>query len=241
MPVLDQVKQMQKQGLNEEQITQKLKEQGTSPLEINQALEQAKIKAAVSEAPPQVPAGMQASGQQMPPAQPMTQEMAPEAEQMPQAPQAEPAEGTPEYIPPTPQAYPPEYQEYQPYQAMEPGTMTEIAEQITEEKLSKIKSELGGLSQLKTTLNKKVEDIDQRLIKIENTIATLQQSILGKIGEYGQSMEDIKSEMGMMQESFSKALNPLIDKTRETRPETKSAAKRKPKRKSDGFESYLRK
>ena len=73
--------------------------------------------------------------------------------------------------------------------------------------------------------------------KIENIIEQLQATILGKIGSYGESIDDIKNEMGMMQESFSKALGPLIDRSRE---KSEKPAKRKPARKSDGFEHYLR-
>src|SRR3989344_2194981 len=49
MPLLDKVKSMKEQGLIDEQITQQLKEQGHSPLNINKALEQSKIKAAISQ------------------------------------------------------------------------------------------------------------------------------------------------------------------------------------------------
>ena len=49
MPALDIIKQMQQSGYSEEEITQKLMEQGYSPKDVNDSMNQSKIKAAVSE------------------------------------------------------------------------------------------------------------------------------------------------------------------------------------------------
>jgi len=48
MPLVEKISQMQKQGLKEGEIMQKLREEGISPREINEALEQSKVKSAVS-------------------------------------------------------------------------------------------------------------------------------------------------------------------------------------------------
>lgn len=208
---------MQGQGLSEQEIVQNLQGQGLSPLEISQALEQTKIKKAI-----------ELVENEMQPSVLESEETLPQEEQ------------TPEYIYPTPQAYS-QYQEYQPYN-VSAETTTEIAEQIFEEKISKIKKEIGNISELKLMLNKKIENIDERLKKIEEIIDRLQASIIGKIGSYGSSLDEIKQEMGMMQESFSKALNPLIDRTRKTSDNFDEAKEIKPRKskKSDGFESFLR-
>ena len=72
---------------------------------------------------------------------------------------------------------------------------------------------------------KRIDNIDDRLKKIEEVIDLLQKAIINKIGSFGDNIEQIKEEMGMMQESFSKAL-PNMPKDK--------------KRRSDGFEHYLR-
>ena len=137
---------------------------------------------------------------------------------------------------PTPQ--PPEYEQYQQYQPAGTEAVTDIAEQIIDERISKLKKEVEGLSQFKTEADAKIKNIDERLEKIEEVIEKLQASILSKIGTYGQNIESINKEMQMMQDSFSKALGPLISKSRE---KTGKTVKRKPLRKSgDGFEHYLR-
>jgi len=47
MPVIEKIGELQKQGLKEDQIAQKLREEGISPKEINEALDQSKVKSAV--------------------------------------------------------------------------------------------------------------------------------------------------------------------------------------------------
>jgi len=260
MALIDNVREMQAQGLEEGQIAQKLKEQGFSPLDINQALEQARVRAAVPSPPipaqptPEPTLPPQAPTAPEPPTEPQVTAEIPQGEmqpsvmeqvaQVPTTPQAPAPEAeTPEYVYPTPQPQYPEYQEYQPYQVVSSETMTEIAEQITEEKMDKIKKEITSLSNFRTTIERRTKDIDERLKKIEEIIDRLQATILGKIGSYGQNLQDIKKEMEMMQESFSKALPPLLDKTKTEEAETEKPTKRKTaggKRRGDDFESYLR-
>lgn len=245
MPLTNQIKAMQEQGINDEQIVQKLQEQGYSPLDISQSLEQARIKSAVASADeypmPTPNTEMQQSVMEMPQEQeqyPLDETEQLQQAQQPQIPQA------PEYIPQQP-SYPQyqQYQEYQPYQA-NTETMTEIAEQIAQEKMMVMKKSLGSIEELKLKAEREIEDIDGRLKKIESIIDRLQSAILNKIGSYGEGIEDVKQEMKMMQESFSKVLNPLIDRTREKQVKeeghgAKQEAERKHK-KSDGFENYLR-
>ncbi len=265
MPLLDQVKSMKEKGLSDEQISQQLKEQGVKPLEIQQALEQAKIKAAISPdetqqgmAPPQTmtsPETQSLEAEEMKPSilpSPTTTPQ-PQASEIAQAPPetapiqpqptepapvpAETIEETPEYIYPTPQTYYPEYQPYQPQ--METETVTDIAEQIVDEKLNKLKKELGLFSNFKTTAERKIKNIDERLKKIEEIIDKLQASIIGKIGSYGQSLQDIKKEMFLMQESFSKAL-PSFKKPKTKITTAKKKQVKKTGKKKSGIEHYLR-
>jgi len=239
MPLINQIKSLQEQGLTEEQIIQNLQEQGLSPLEVNQAVEQAKIKSAVQET----------EQEEMQPS--MTEPVGEYGEYpqetlespMPIEEQAPLSQETPQYIYPTPQQAYPSYQEYS-YSNQE--SVSEIAEQITEEKINQIKGEISGMTEFKTLSSKKIESMDERLKKIENIIERLQATIIGKIGSFSSNIQDIKEEMGMMQDSFSKALNPLIEKAKSAKKEVQENKEvkesRKPERKkSDGFEHYLRK
>ena len=158
--------------------------------------------------------------------------MQPSVMEQPETEQPQQAE---QYIYQTPQ---PQYAEYQPYQSASPETITEIAEQITEEKTAKIKKALSSLEEFKAISLKKIEKIDERLKRIEDIIDKLQISILGKISSYGESIENIRDEMSIMQESFSKALPQLIGKPK--KQEEPKEEKREKHKKSSAIEHYLR-
>lgn len=202
MSLLDNIRQMQQQGMQEQDIIQSFMEQGYNPKEIEDALNQSKIKAAVGE-------------------QPMsTEEMQPSitTQEMPAEMQV-PVEGqTPEYMYQTPQAYPQGY-EYPQQQPANNEMISEIAEQIIIEKMADVKKTISNLSEFRTIMEAKVSGVDERLRRIESTIEKLQSAILGKIGNYGESIQDIKNEMSMMQDSFSKALNPLMNRLRNKQAE----------------------
>jgi len=239
MPLINQVKSLKEQGLTNEQIIQGLQEQGFSPLEINQAIEQVNIKTAVSQNNLDnnaVGAEMQPSIAEYPAYPTESPLPMPEPQQQEEIQALEYAYPTPQ-LQASPQAYQ-TYQEYQPYSSSE--SITEIAEQIAEEKFNLIKKEIGNISEFKTISNKKLENFDERLKRIEEIIDKLQATIIGKIGNFSQNVQDIKEEMGMMQESFSKALNPLVEKSR-GKASQEEKAETKHKRKSNGFEHYLRK
>ena len=46
----------------------------------------------------------------------------------------------------------------------------------------------------------------------------LQISILEKVGSYGKNIENVQNEMQMMQDSFSKVINPLADRATKKMP-----------------------
>lgn len=231
MTLLDTIKQMQQQGVQEPAIIQSLREQGYTPKEINDAINQSRIKAAIGAPGDETIEEMQPS---------IMSDQQPTQEQLTEQP-------TPEYIYQTPQAYPPGY-EYQPQPAVSTETITEITEQLVIEKLSEIKKVISTLNEFRTLIEAKVSGVDERLKRIESTIEKLQLAILGKIGDYGQSIQDIKSELGMMQESFSKVVAPLVNKVSEQKEkrlekEESNESKEKPRRKAKAepsFEDYLR-
>lgn len=241
MSLLDSVKQFQQQGIGDEQISTSLMEQGYSPKEVNDAISQSKIKAAVENQDVQ-DTMIQSQSQDMQPSV---------MEEQPPTPQQE----TEAYQALQPQQDYSQYQQYQDY-AQQPAfsteTITEIAEQVIAEKLSKTKKQIENISEFKAVTESKISSIDERLRRIESVIEKLQMAILEKIGTYGQSMQEIRDEMGTMQESFSKVINPLMDRTRariknqevneapeEISPETPEERPKKSKKKPD-FEDYLR-
>jgi hypothetical protein len=223
MSLINTIKSMQEQGMSNSQIIQNLKEQNYKPQQINNALQQASIKSAIS--PPQSPQNQQEQTQNPPAPTPSqnsntqqytqpvetqnpTQQIptpAPETTQTNQTTQEE-------YIPQTPaQDY--SYYEYSP----QSGNVNDIAEEVVDEKIQEILKSLDKLNRFQTSTKKRITNLNNRLEKIEKTIEDLQQKIIGKIGNYGEAIENIKEDMDMMQDSFSKALSPLIKKGRKSK------------------------
>jgi hypothetical protein len=241
MSVLDEITKLKQQGYSEQQIIQNLKEKNISPKEISQALDQANIKTAVDqeqdmqqsimnktqevdEGPYSQYQGYGGDYNQNQQSQysqdqsqyPQTQEQYPQDEgQYSQ-------EGYQDY---NPAAYPNQYSQYQEYPS---ENMSEIAEGVVAEKTQELKKHLSSLIQNQKFLDNQLAGIDERLKRIEKIIDKLEIQIIGKIADYGKDIQDINKEMKTMQNSFSKIINPLVDKKKQT------------KTKKDEFEKYLR-
>ncbi len=105
------------------------------------------------------------------------------------------------------------YQQYdqQTYQnqnyAPSTDTITEISEQIVSEKISQLKSEIEKVIDFKNSVESKIDFLDQRLKRIENTIDKLQLSILQKVGEYVNNVQDLRTEVVETQKSFRSLLD----------------------------------
>jgi hypothetical protein len=210
MGVLDQITKMKKRGLSEQDIVNDLSQKGVSPREINDALKQSQIKNAVSD----FDEGMQPSmdiegGVPVPNANEETQEY--------EAPQSREVQSQ-SYAPMVQEPY--QQEEYAPQQEYSPqesqdysqggvntDTIIEIAEQIFSDKIRKFQKQGDANSEAIVLLQTKVDNVSERLKKIETIIDKLQIAILEKIGSYGQNLEGIKKEMSMMQDSFSKSIS----------------------------------
>lgn len=93
--------------------------------------------------------------------------------------------------------------------------MTEIAEQVATEKLEDYKSKVGDIVSFKNQITTQVNNIDDRLKRIENSIDRLQQAILGKIGEYGENYSMVHQDLENLHGTVAKLMNPLIDNINE--------------------------
>lgn len=220
MTTLDRIMQMQQEGKSENEIMAQLQNEGTSPSEVNDAINQAKVKNAVSPPmeqpaaqpiaqPPESPEGMQPS------MMPSTEPTAPQPPVQP-APQPEtyPPQPQEEYYTPQPQAYS-EQDAYMQPEGYGTETISEIAEQVAQEKLEDYKATVGDIASFRSQIQNQVDNIDDRLKRIENTIDKLQQSILGKIGEYGENYAMVHQDLDNLHGTVAKLMNPLIDNVNE--------------------------
>ncbi len=249
MGVLEQVMDLKGRGVPENEIISILGEQKVSPGEIKDALNQARIKSAVSSRQ-NVKAGMEPSimgpeGAEVPPKELPTEGR--EVDLTPPEPRAYPRQplqkgpvsmdiSKEEYVPePQGEVYeeapqyqeaqyqPEQYQDYYPQQEYGYGeyasagisdtdTLIEIAEQVFFEKIKPLQKQIESLNEFKVLAQTKIDNISDRLKRIELNIDKLQAEVLEKVGSYGRGLEGVKKEMSMVQESFGKIVNTLADK-----------------------------
>ena len=211
MGILEQITQMRGRGMPDQEIAARLQQQGVSPREINDAFSQAEIKSAVTNTGAMY--GMQTSIMDEPPVSgggyvPQTQEAS--EEEYAYAPQPSAQAPQTEYMAQPGQEV---YQEagYAPAGGADTSTMIEISEQVFSEKIKKIEKSLADLIEFKTLSHSKIENISERLKRIETTIDKLQIAILEKVGSYGKDLEATKKEIAMVRDSFEKIVNPLAE------------------------------
>ncbi len=121
--------------------------------------------------------------------------------------------------------YPPyqyQPQEYQPQDASDyqPGVMAadtdtiiEISEQVFAERMKGAVKQIESFSEFKTLSETKIENISHRLARLEASIDKLQMAILEKVGQYGRGLDSMKKEVEMVQDSFSKIVNRVAEKS----------------------------
>jgi len=263
MALLERISAMKKEGKSGQEIIRTLGEEGISPRQINEALSQLDIKSAVSAEENMQPSIMQTTEQ---PAIGMPSP--PEANQNISAPAPQYAQeaGQQDYSQPLTEGQeqyaPPEYsqdyaqgydnsatQNYGQYQpTVDIETIRDIANQIIEESMDKLKEQLSSAGKMKTEINAKIQEIEGRLEKVEEIIQQLQFSIIKRMGEYGEAVSSISKEIKDTQESFSKLVNPILDKKRGIQEEPSGKNQKPTGRKnqekigksSASFEDYLR-
>lgn len=212
MTVTEEVKRMHQQGVGEEQIIQVLRERGVDYREISDALAQSRIKAAV-EQPDLDPSTFYPGGHDPESQSNMEPSIMSSPSPEPEVPA--PTPGSNNYAPESsgyrvqqPQEYTtPAYTEG--YSQTYTGTSdltTEIAEQVVAEKLTEIRKHLEKIADMKTTVESRLEYLDERLKRIEKTIDVLQSSVLRKVGDYVTNVDDIKKELIETQKTFAKLL-----------------------------------
>jgi hypothetical protein len=221
MGILDEINNMRNQGMNEKDIINDLQERGVAPKAINEALNQMRIKKAVSAEssgeegmePSIMKEGRKYEAPLLPPLYvPKTQEINHEREglyapELPQLPQFNEEFEAPAFGRQTQEEYlPQEGYEEQGAMGYDADTLIEIAEQVFSEKIKKEQKQIASLNEFATLAETRISNDHERIKRIEGIIDKLQAAILEKVGSYGRNLENIKSEMGMMQESFSKMI-----------------------------------
>lgn len=214
MGLIDQVTKLRNQGIEDVEIASRLKEQGFPPKTITDALTQADIKSAVSK---------DFNDDYSQPSMMEQEEIAPSPRQQMSYPATKEYGEEPEdtYTPTQQDTYQPQssYQGYDEFYPQETGysgsdadTMIEISQQVFSEKIKNVQKALEDLTELITIYKTKTDDLHERLRRMETMFDKMQLTIIDKVGNYGKDLSNVKKEVGMIQESFSKIANPLLDK-----------------------------
>ncbi len=228
-------------GTSDRDMIGRLKEEGVPPKDIDDALNRAKIRSAVSaDLGPEE--NMQPSIMRPGKPEPLPTEGAPlsdedlappiiESREIDRTPKTreiseesyvpQPQKTQEEYVPSQQnsaqdyaQGYAPQetYGEYATRGITDTDTMIEISEQVFSEKIKTIQKQVESMNEFKTLAETKIEYISTRLKRIETVLDNLQTAILEKVGVYGRGLEGIKKEMSMMQDSFGKMVGNLAQK-----------------------------
>lgn len=265
MALLERINFLRQQGLNDTQIVTTLKQEGNSFNDINEAFSQEKIKAAIYSDTQNNNSEMQQS------IMPNNQELPSISTSSDQVSSTAPMQADTGYNPSNAQyqAYMQEQQsapiqenysnnpnynssEYgqETYysQGLDVETVREIAKQEIEEALRLLGQSVENLSKSKNEMVYQIKNLDERINKIESIIQEIQSAIIHKMGEYGEAIQGISQEVKATQDSFSKMINPLLDKDRQVFETEEDSTKIKPKSSSrviskddsTNFEDYFR-
>jgi len=209
MTALERVMQLKGEDRSESEIIATLKAEGINPMQISDAINQSKIKEAISDPDPtqgMSPSimGANATAQPTQTEAPVEQTYAPQA-----APTYEP-QAAPTYedsyntIPQDDYGYQ-DQGGYDDYNNMDStDTMIEVAEQVFLEKMKDLTKEIKTLSEFRTIFEIKVNNLTSRLERMEKNFDKMQLSILEKVGEYGKGINHVKKELSMIEDSVSK-------------------------------------
>lgn len=214
MGVLEQIMQMKNQGIPDNEIVSSLQEQGISPRQISDALDQVQIKKAVADEetnfyPPQ--------NQEV--YSPQTQEI--QQQQYAPTPQDYTQQAGEYYQEPYAQNY-----NSGDYQASTADNTIEIAEQVFNEKIKTIQNTITKLNEFQTLAQAKIENISERLKRIEVLFDSLQLKILERVGAYGKNIDSMKKEITMIEDSFGKIAEKRIARSQENETSSKKRKKR---------------
>lgn len=216
MAIVEEVRKMQQQGFNDEQIIQAMRGRGVDYKDIADSLSQSRIKAAVEQPdadPSNAYSGSPQAGSQEG-MEPSIMNNRSEPEEL-----APPSPGAGSYAPQLPQGgyvvqQPQEYstgqgqytEGYGQQYTQSSDLTTEIAEQVVAERLGEMRKYIEKIADMKTTVEARIEFLDERLKRIEKIIDVLQSSVLRKVGDYVTNVDDIKRELIETQKTFAKLL-----------------------------------
>ena len=196
----DKILVMRQKGLSNDQIIQNLKAEGYKTHQIFDALNQADIKKGIEFETPQ-------KGDNMP---------------------EEPYPGQPA-PPEQPTEYPQPYPEQGPYFEAAPGReqIEEIAEAIIDEKWSDLMKNVDKIIEWKDKTEARIVAIEQQFNDLKENFDRLHASILEKVGQYDQNLQNVATDIKALEKVFQKILPGFMENINELSRITDNLKKKK--------------
>lgn len=196
MGTLEQVTQLRNQGMSDDQISSSLQQQGISPKEITDAINQSNVKNAVagdsSQTQAPAPTNQPQNPNQTGGYTDQSGAYAPQTQDYSQG-----TQGGQEYYQEAPYAT-------SPAAGTSPDTMIELANQVFSEKIRKTSKQVNELNEFKTMAQVKLDNLEERMKRIEKIIDTIQVKVLEKVGAFSSELRKTQKEVGMVEDSFAK-------------------------------------
>ena len=92
------------------------------------------------------------------------------------------------------------------YSSLGTETIIEISEQVFSEKIKTVDKKIKELMDFKSIYQTRIDDINERLKRIEKNFDKMQIAILDEIGSFGKNIHSLKKEVGMIENSFEKVM-----------------------------------
>ncbi len=212
---INKVHELQGSGKSNTEIIQTLQGEGYSFQQISEALNKSQASPTaepVAQPPTESPGKMEPSVLYSEGNEPTTPEPPAPSEPAIQEPQMEPMQESYQ-----PQAWP--EQESFNYPSSNLGATTEdieeIAESIIHEKWQKMTEEFGDILSWKDKISNDIDAIKQEVMRVENRFENLQNSVIGKVREYDESVTDVGVEIKALGKLLSNIINPLTNNVKE--------------------------
>ncbi len=199
---VDLVQKYSSQGMNEEQIVAQLKTQGFDEARIIRALQIA-LREEVRRAPESTAevSGPVPMGEKQPFGYPPERIVSP----------TEPAPVRYAEAPETRMTF--ERQEPEQFQVPELGEITveEIVEGVVAEKWEAFEDRLGNFEKKDIQLQGQIDDIRKKIEEVDKAIKDREQTLVSKLGEFGESMDTIQGRIGSIEKVFKDFLPELTE------------------------------
>jgi len=209
---VDEVADLMKQGYADADIIKYLEESGYSPKDINDAVNQARIKIELAET----------AGEEYQPEYP--------EEEVPEAPAPAPSpkqRAVPVPAPAPAGGYYPQQYSYQ-QETTSTEAVEEIAEGIISEKWEEFKAKFGDIAEMKANFEARLNELSERVKRIEAAMDRLHVATLSRVDEQGRSVKALSSEVEALEGTLSRVIQPLVSSAKEFR---EAAESKKPKQK----------